>query len=190
MTQDNNTTDDNTSGNNSPKSELDLTYSNFERSSSDYRSFEVVELDIKRTLEIIERVQERLDGEVGDFDSIHIVGYVCSGWEKSMYAELEKDAPHMDGEAGDQVEFSHFSAIPSRLSDSRELLSVNAPRTIRNTMAAPELEEKQRTTDRDRLHNCSDKLDEAEDWVRNADEELADRIKSLKREVRNTEVEE
>jgi hypothetical protein len=158
------------------------------RADGDYRQTGVVELDIDKVRKILERIEERAkdsetDSGIQQHDSFHVVAHLCEGWEKGIGAELDEDAPHLNAEAGENFLFSHWDAIPARISRRSEYVATTSPRTFRNGRISEELKERQKTTDLDRVHNSMEGLDEAADWIEKVDEDKAEEIRQLRKRI-------
>lgn len=187
-----NTQQNSDTSNEPSKPEDNLLYSNWDRSSNDYREIGVVELDIGQLKKILQRIEERAEesdvdsGVDEEIDSIHVVGHICSGWDPSMWAELKEDAPHLNMEEGDRYEFSHFEAIPHQIHRSSEYLARTAPNTIRNSRVAPKLENYNRVTDWDRLQSASEKLSDLRSVTGNVEGiDLESEIRELEEKIYN-----
>lgn len=185
-TKDSDTSDDQQKTNQAP------VWNPSDRASNDYRETGIVELDIGKVREILQRIEERSDDEGinEEIDSFHVVGHICSGWEKGIGAKIDEEAPHLDAEIGENFLFSHWDAIPCRISRRSEYVASRSPRTFKNRRISEELTEVQKTTDLDRLRDAGSKIRDAKELVEAVDNvELKRDFKSVLNKVEERQLE-
>lgn len=168
------TTAEGTSDNSEKSEDLAHQWKPENRASNDYRKTGVVELSVRKIRKILKVIEERdttpsPSGD-GDQSSFHVVGHICDGWEKGKSAVIDEDADHLNAEEGDRVFFSHWDAIPSRLGERTEHVSLKSPRTWKNTKISEDLREQNKTTDWERAQSAHEHLLDAEDIIENLDE--------------------
>lgn len=193
-----------------PQVDEDILYSYNSNSNgaTDRRKRQVVELDIGKLKKILKRVEQRckhsdqkLDEET---DSIHVVGYPCTGWEKRRSAKIDEDPrterekeaghskeekiSHLPGaELGERYVFRHWDAMPMQnYTFKNEFIAATCPRTFRNHRVSEELkqqvqEDPTKEKTKEQLH---DALSRAKDKAaRLEDEGLEDDIRQLREQV-------